>query len=140
MEDGINTVPQLTLEERLQKLEFQVNQISSVFTRFMQKPYKEQKDIVARMVPLLEMYESQTGPFVTKKKSTRIPTNRADWEKVMGLLDDGEDNWSAISKRTGIPQSTCRKYANMTPEEVAALPPGLVYEDEDENNDNDDQE
>lgn len=120
------------MEQRIAELEQKVNQLTDTFVKFMNIPYKNQKEIIARLMPLLDMYEKKEGPFVEKKKHTRRPLNKADWSRVQACLNDegGAASWSEVAKASGVPASTARKYAKMTPDEVAALPEGINFEEE----------
>jgi hypothetical protein len=120
------------MEQRIAELEQKVTQLTDTFVKFMNIPYKNQKEIIARLMPLLEMYEKKEGPFVEKKKHTRRPLNKADWSRVQACLNDegGAASWSEVAKASGVPASTARKYAKMTPDEVAALPEGINFEEE----------
>lgn len=120
------------MEQRIAKLEEQVANLTETFIEFMKVPYKNQKTIIARLMPLLDMYEKKEGPFVEKKKHTRRPLNKADWSRVQACLNDegGAASWSEVAKASGVPASTARKYAKMTPDEVAALPEGINFEEE----------
>lgn len=122
------------MEQRIAELEQKVNQLTDTFVKFMNIPYKNQKEIIARLMPLLDMYEKKEGPFVEKKKHTRRPLNKADWSRVQACLNDegGAASWSEVAKASGVPASTARKYAKMTPDEVAALPEGINYEVEED--------
>lgn len=120
------------MEQRIAELEQKVTQLTDTFVKFMNIPYKNQKEIIARLMPLLDMYEKKEGPFVEKKKHTRRPLNKADWSRVQACLNDegGAASWSEVAKASGVPASTARKYAKMTPDEVAALPEGINFEEE----------
>lgn len=122
------------MEQRIAELEQKVNQLTDTFVKFMNIPYKNQKEIIARLMPLLDMYEKKEGPFVEKKKHTRRPLNKADWSRVQACLNDegGAASWSEVAKASGVPASTARKYAKMTPDEVAALPEGINFEVEED--------
>lgn len=122
------------MEQRIAELEQKVTQLTDTFVKFMNIPYKNQKEIIARLMPLLDMYEKKEGPFVEKKKHTRRPLNKADWSRVQACLNDegGAASWSEVAKASGVPASTARKYAKMTPDEVAALPEGINYEVEED--------
>ena len=122
------------MEQRIAELEQKVTQLTDTFVKFMNIPYKNQKEIIARLMPLLDMYEKKEGPFVEKKKHTRRPLNKADWSRVQACLNDegGAASWSEVAKASGVPASTARKYAKMTPDEVAALPEGINFEVEEE--------
>lgn len=120
------------MEQRIAALEKKVTQLTDTFVKFMNIPYKNQKEVIARLMPLLDMYEKKEGPFVEKKKHTRRPLNKADWSRVQACLNDegGAASWSEVAKASGVPASTARKYAKMTPDEVAALPEGINFEEE----------
>lgn len=120
------------MEQRIAELEKKVTQLTDTFVKFMNIPYKNQKEVIARLMPLLDMYEKKEGPFVEKKKHTRRPLNKADWSRVQACLNDegGAASWSEVAKASGVPASTARKYAKMTPDEVAALPEGINFEEE----------
>lgn len=120
------------MEQRIAELEKKVTQLKDTFVKFMNIPYKNQKEVIARLMPLLDMYEKKEGPFVEKKKHTRRPLNKADWSRVQACLNDegGAASWSEVAKASGVPASTARKYAKMTPDEVAALPEGINFEEE----------
>lgn len=120
------------MEQRVEQLEAQMKKLTDTFVKFMNIPYKNQKEIIDRLMPLLDMYEKKEGPFVEKKKHTRRPLNKADWSRVQACLDDegGAASWAEVAKVSGVPASTARKYAKMTPEEVSALPEGINYEEE----------
>lgn len=120
------------MEQRIAELEKKVTQLTDTFVKFMNIPYKNQKEVIARLMPLLDMYEKKEGPFVEKKKHTRRPLNKADWSRVQACLNDegGATSWSEVAKASGVPASTARKYAKMTPDEVAALPEGINFEEE----------
>lgn len=120
------------MEQRIAELEKKVTQLTDTFVKFMNIPYKNQKEIIARLMPLLDMYEKKQGPFAEKKKHTRRPLNKADWSRVQACLNDegGAASWSEVAKASGVPASTARKYAKMTPDEVAALPEGINFEEE----------
>ncbi len=122
------------MEQRIAELEQKVTQLTDTFVKFMNIPYKNQKEIIARLMPLLDMYEKKEGPFVEKKKHTRRPLNKADWSRVQACLNDegGAASWSEVAKASGVPASTARKYAKMTPDEVAALPEGINFEVEED--------
>lgn len=122
------------MEQRIAELEKKVTQLTDTFVKFMNIPYKNQKEIIARLMPLLDMYEKKEGPFVEKKKHTRRPLNKADWSRVQACLNDegGAASWSEVAKASGVPASTARKYAKMTPDEVAALPEGINFEVEED--------
>lgn len=122
------------MEQRIAALEAQVKQITDTFVKFMTVPYKQQKEMLERLAPLLALYENKQAPFEEKKKHTRRPLSKADWSRVQACLNDDEDStsWSQVAKLTGIPQSTCRKYAKMTPEEVSALPEGINMDESEE--------
>lgn len=122
------------MEQRIAELEKKVTQLTDTFVKFMNIPYKNQKEVIARLMPLLDMYEKKEGPFVEKKKHTRRPLNKADWSRVQACLNDegGAASWSEVAKASGVPASTARKYAKMTPDEVAALPEGINYEVEED--------
>lgn len=112
------------MEERIAKLEQDLKQVTEVLTKFMSVPYRKQKEAIDRLLPMLEMFEKKEGPFATKKKSRRRRANYQDWNVVQGYLnDEGEvSSWRALAKEVGVSESTVRKYAKMTPEEVADLP------------------
>lgn len=118
-------------EERIVELEEKVKTLTDTLVKFMQVPYKQQKEFLNRVVPLVDMFEKKEGPFVVKKKTTRTPLNKADWARVQACLNDdgGAASWAEVSRSSGVPASTARKYAKMTPEEVAALPEGINYEE-----------
>lgn len=120
------------MEQRIAELEKKVTQLTDTFVKFMNIPYKNQKEVIVRLMPLLDMYEKKEGPFVEKKKHTRRPLNKADWSRVQACLNDegGAASWSEVAKASGVPASTARKYAKMTPDEVAALPEGINFEEE----------
>lgn len=122
------------MEQRIAELEKKVTQLTDTFVKFMNIPYKNQKEVIARLMPLLDMYEKKEGPFVEKKKHTRRPLNKADWSRVQACLNDegGAASWSEVAKASGVPASTARKYAKMTPDEVAALPEGINFEVEED--------
>lgn len=122
------------MEQRIAELEKKVTQLTDTFVKFMNIPYKNQKEVIARLMPLLDMYEKKEGPFVEKKKHTRRPLNKADWSRVQACLNDegGAASWSEVAKASGVPASTARKYAKMTPDEVAALPGGINFEVEED--------
>jgi response regulator of citrate/malate metabolism len=122
------------MEQRIAELEMKVTQITDTFVKFMNIPYKNQKEVIARLMPLLDMYEKKEGPFVEKKKHTRRPLNKADWSRIQACLNDegGAASWSEVAKASGVPASTARKYAKMTPDEVAALPDGIIFEVEED--------
>ncbi len=122
------------MEQRIAELEKKVTQLTDTFVKFMSIPYKNQKEVIARLMPLLDMYEKKEGPFVEKKKHTRRPLNKADWSRVQACLNDegGAASWSEVAKASGVPASTARKYAKMTPDEVAALPEGINFEVEED--------
>lgn len=119
------------MEQRIAELEKKVTQLTDTFVKFMNIPYKNQKEVIARLMPLLDMYEKKQGPFA-EKKHTRRPLNKADWSRVQACLNDegGAASWSEVAKASGVPASTARKYAKMTPDEVAALPEGINFEEE----------
>lgn len=122
------------MEQRIAELEMKVTQLTDTFVKFMNIPYKNQKEVIARLMPLLDMYEKKEGPFVEKKKHTRRPLNKADWSRIQACLNDegGAASWSEVAKASGVPASTARKYAKMTPDEVAALPDGIIFEVEED--------
>lgn len=113
------------MEQRVAKLEQDLKQVTEVLTKFMSVPYRKQKELMDRLMPLLEIYERKEGPFAAKKKPKRRRLNHEDWTTVQGYLnDDGEvASWRSLAKVVGIAETTVRKYAKMTPEEVAELPP-----------------
>lgn len=122
------------MEQRIAELEKKVANLTDTFIKFMNIPYKNQKEVIERLMPLLDMYEKKEGPFVEKKKHTRRPLNKADWSRVQACLNDegGAASWSEVAKASGVPASTARKYAKMTPDEVAALPEGINFEVEED--------
>jgi hypothetical protein len=122
------------MEQRIAALEAKLVNLTNTFVKFMNVPYKNQKEFITRLLPLLEMYEAKKGPFVEKAKVTRRALTKADWMRVQGCLNDNDEatSWKDVSTATDIPVSTVRRYAKMTPEEVAALPEGITFEETNE--------
>lgn len=124
-------VVQLTDVQRIAALEKQVKNLTDTLVMFMNGPYATQKTFLERVVPIVKLYEDKSAPFTAKKKHSRRPLNKADWARVQACLDDegGAASWAEVARGSGVPQSTARKYAKMTPEEVAALPEGITFEE-----------
>lgn len=107
-----------------EKLEAKVKNIESGLLAFLKGPQKQQKEKLD--AALLEIAALKTKVEALEKagiKAKRKAMNYEDWETIQGEIteDMTAKEWRAVAERTGIPDSTARKYARLSPEAVEKL-------------------
>lgn len=110
------------VDQRVAALEKKLTSTQSTLLTVIKGPFTQMK------ADLAELKTVGVAPVRALARKGRQPLTRKDYHLIQQHLEDGKpkpgENWSSIARETGIPASTIRKYAEMTPEAADQLPPG----------------
>ena len=105
------------MDEINQKIEKLQSYISALLV-----PYKNMVTQIKTLNEQVKVLQEEVNSLKSGKV-TRQKMNYADWQMIQGQMREGmtTQDWKDVSKQTGIPLSTARKYATLSAEKVEDL-------------------